>query len=186
MRHGKRVFFSFSGPEQREYLALIRHSSSEAARRALQTMKPARYFLVTALLAMAACHSNETQPDANAGGDAVTYELAGTRWALVQLGGKAVAVSEGGREAYLALNASDGSVVGNAGCNRLSSSYQQSRAQISFGELVTTRMFCPDMPAETALLQALEATAGWRIVGSQLELLDNRQNVVARFAARNL
>jgi heat shock protein HslJ len=115
----------------------------------------------------------------------VTHELAGTRWALVQLGGKPVTVSEGGREAYIALNATDGSVVGNAGCNRLSTKYQQNRAQISFGDAITTRMFCPDMPIETALLQAMKAAAGWRIAGSQLELLDSQQNALARFEARN-
>jgi heat shock protein HslJ len=145
-----------------------------------------RLVLIAALLAMAACHSNEPSSAAPARGDEVTHELAGTRWALVQLGGKPVTVSEGGREAYIALNSTDGSVVGHAGCNRLSSTYKQNGAQISFGDAITTRMFCPDMPIETALLQAMKAAAGWRIAGSQLELLDSQQNALARFEARNL
>lgn len=145
-----------------------------------------RVFATAALLAVAACHSNEPISSAQDRGDEVTHGLAGTRWALVQLGGKPVAVSEGGREAYIALNASDGSVVGHAGCNRLSTKYQQNGAQISFGDVITTRMFCPDMPTETALLQAMKIAAGWRIVGPQLELLDNQKTTVARFEARNL
>ncbi|MFC4309745.1 META domain-containing protein [Steroidobacter flavus] len=141
--------------------------------------------VIVALLTMAACNSNEPQPPASSS-DEVTYELAGTRWALMQLGDKPVTISEGGREAYIALNAADGSVVGHAGCNRISTKYKQTGAQLSFGEVVATRMFCPDMPTETALLEAVKATAGWRIKGSQLELLNAQQMPIARFEARNL
>lgn len=114
------------------------------------------------------------------------YELAGTRWALVQLGDKPVTVSEGGREAYVALNSADGSVVGYAGCNRISTTYKQSGEQLSFGDVIATRMICPDMPTETALLQAMEIAAGWRIAAAHLELLDAQHKPVARFEARNL
>jgi heat shock protein HslJ len=150
-------------------------------------MGRARYAAVIAvLLMMTACNSNEPQPSASKSSDEVTHELAGTRWALVQLGDQPVTVSEGGREAYIALNSADGSVVGHAGCNRISTKYKQTGAQLSFGDVIATRMFCPDMPTETALLEAMKATAGWRISGSQLELLNDRQQTVARFEARNL
>lgn len=150
-------------------------------------MGRARYAAVVAmLLTMAACNSTEPPPPASQSTDEVTFELAGTRWALVQLGDKPVTISEGGREAYIALNSADGSVVGHAGCNRISTNYQQNGAQLSFGDVIATRMFCPDMPTETALLDAMKATAGWRIAGSQLELLNGQQTPVARFEARNL
>lgn len=150
-------------------------------------MGRARYAAVIGmLLTMTACNSNEPRPSASKGSDEVTHELAGTRWALAQLGDEPVTVSEGGREAYIALNSADGSVVGHAGCNRISTTYKQSGAQLSFGEVIATRMFCPDMPIETALLDAMKVTAGWRISGSQLELLNGQQKTVARFEARNL
>lgn len=145
----------------------------------------AKYAAVVMLLTMAACNSNEPQPRASST-DEVTHELAGTRWALVQLGDKPVTVREGGREAYIVLNSADGSVVGHAGCNRLSTNYKQTGAQLSFSDVITTRMFCPDMPTEIALLEAMKVTAGWRITGSQLELLNGQQTPVARFEARNL
>lgn len=145
-----------------------------------------RALVVATLLALAACQSNEPQSSVQGGGDEVTHELAGTRWALVQLNGKPVTVSDGGREAYIALNSSDGSAVGYAGCNRISTTYKQNGAQIGFGEVIATRMFCADMSTETALLQAMKVAAGWRITGSQLDLLDGQQNIVARFEARNL
>ncbi|WP_129775879.1 META domain-containing protein [Peristeroidobacter soli] len=141
--------------------------------------------VIIALLAMTACNSNEPQPPVSSS-DEVTYELAGTRWALMSLGDKPVTVSEGSREAYIVLNSADGSVVGHAGCNRISTKYKQTGAQLSFGDVIATRMFCPDMPTETALLEAMKVTAGWRINGSQLELLNAQQRVLARFEARNL
>jgi len=150
-------------------------------------MGRARYAaVIVALLTLAACNNNEPQPPAPTGSDEVTFELAGTRWALMQLGEQTVTISEGGREAYIFLNSADGSVVGHAGCNRISTTYKQTGAQLSFGDVIATKMFCPDMPTETALLDAMKATAGWRITGSQLELLNGQQAPVARFEARNL
>jgi heat shock protein HslJ len=96
-----------------------------------------------------------------------------------------VTISEGGREAYIVLSSADDGVVGLAGCNRISSTYKHNGAQLTFGDVIATRMFCPDMPTETALLAAMKATTSWRITGSQLELL-NGQAPLARFEARNL
>lgn len=148
--------------------------------------------LVTTLSAIAsfavfaACSSQDPKSAESAGSAEVTFELAGTRWALMKFGDQAVTVSEGGREAYIVLNSADGSVVGYAGCNRFSSAHQSDGSQLSFGEVTATRMFCGDMPIETALLDAMKSTASWRISGSQLELLDAQQQSLATFEARNL
>ena len=143
-----------------------------------------------ALAAIAACTGQEPKPAEPAPLDEtsseVTFELAGTRWALVRLGDQEVKFSEGGREAYIALNSADGSVVGYAGCNRISSTHQSNGSELKFGEVIATRMACDDMATETALLEAMKSTAGWRISGSQLELLDAQQQSLATFEARNL
>jgi heat shock protein HslJ len=144
-----------------------------------------RAFAITVLLAAAGCASNQPQTSAQ-GSNEVIHELAGTRWVLRELDGKPVQISDGGREAYIHLDAADGRVVGHAGCNRISTTYQSNGAQISFGDVIATRMFCPDMPTETGLLQALKAAASWRIEGSKMELLDGRQATVAKFEAINL
>jgi heat shock protein HslJ len=145
------------------------------------------FTIAAAFAAMVACTQQEPpKPAEPAGSSEVTYELSGTRWALMRLGDKDVKVSEGGREAYIALNSADGSVVGYAGCNRISSTHQENGSQLHFGEVIATRMACDDMATETALLEAMKSTAGWRISGSQLELLDAQQRSLATFEARNL
>lgn len=146
-----------------------------------------RSIALAALLALlTACSNPESTRAEPAGSDEVTHELTGTRWALVRLGDQSVTVSEGGREPYIALNSADHSVAGYAGCNRISSSYQASGSHLSFGEVTATRMACDDLPTETALLEAMKSTAGWRISGSTLELLDAQQQSLASFEARNL
>ena len=51
--------------------------------------------------------------------EGVIHELAGTRWALVQLFGKSASVSAEGREPFVALQSTDARIVGYAGCNRI-------------------------------------------------------------------
>lgn len=145
-----------------------------------------RLLVLAAITVLAACGNNESRPSQSTSTDGVIFELTGTRWALAWLDGRTVTVPEGGREAYIWLNPADGTVVGDAGCNRLSSTYKSNGEQLTFGELIATRMFCQNMATETALMQALEATAAWRITGSQLELLDAKGEARVRFQARNL
>jgi len=145
-----------------------------------------RLFAIGIIASLAACASNEPTPSAAAESSEVTHDLVGTRWALMRLGGKPVTISEGGREAYLALNSVENRVVGHAGCNRIASTYRLDGAQLRFGEVIATRMFCDDMPTETALLEAMKLTAGWRISGSQLQLLDANRQPLASFEARDL
>jgi heat shock protein HslJ len=147
-----------------------------------------RSLTITAVFAALAACTNQEPPPARTSEltNGVTYELTGTRWALMRLGDEEVKVSEGGREAYIVLNSADSSVVGYAGCNRISSTHHPTGAELKFGEVIATRMFCDDMPTETALLEAMKATATWRLTGSQLQLLDAQKRSLATFEARNL
>jgi heat shock protein HslJ len=145
------------------------------------------FTIAMAFAAIVACTQQEPpKPAEPAASNEVTFELTGTRWALMRLGDQEVKISEGGREAYIALNSADGSVVGFAGCNRISSTHQSTGSELHFGDVIATRMACDDMATETALLEAMKNTAGWRITGSQLQLLDAQQGSLATFEARNL
>jgi heat shock protein HslJ len=144
------------------------------------------FTIALAFAAIVACTNQEPKPAEPAGSNEVTYELTGTRWALLRLGDQQVKISEGGREAYIHLNSADGSVVGYAGCNRISSTHQTNGSKLQFGEVTATRMACDDLATETALLEAMKATVSWQISGSQLELLDAQQRSLATFEARNL
>jgi copper homeostasis protein (lipoprotein) len=125
-------------------------------------------------------------PSESCGARGVTHDLAGTRWVLVRLGDTPVMVDENQREQFIALQSSDQRAVGNAGCNRLNASYQLDGDKLSFQQMATTRMACPDMKREIALIGALEAARTWRIEGAYLELFDGSGALLARFESRNL
>jgi heat shock protein HslJ len=97
-----------------------------------------------------------------------------------------VRTAEGQQEAFIALQTQPTRVTGNAGCNRLTGSYQQQDRTLKFTGIATTRMACPQLDSEAALLAALDATARWQIEGDVLELFDATGTSLAKFIARNL
>ena len=78
----------------------------------------------------------------------------------------------------------DGKVSGNAGCNGFFGSAIIDKNAISFGNLGTTRMACPEpaMGQEDRMLAALDSTRGYRLDAQELVLLDADGNPVLRFS----
>ena len=140
-----------------------------------------RLVTVSLTVVLGACSANEPVVEGR-----VIHELTGTRWALVQLFGAAASVSGDAREPFIALQSTDARIVGYAGCNRIAGRYELTGEQLRFSQITSTRMACPEMVIEDALLRALDATVRWSIVGDHLDLRGQDGAVVARFAARNL
>lgn len=114
-----------------------------------------------------------------------TAPLEGTSWALVSLGGEAVFPPEGRPRPGLTLDAAAGRVAGSDGCNRFMGGYVLGGDGLSFSQLASTMMACPDgMDVAQRYTAALGATARYRVMGAQLELYDGSGAVLARFEAR--
>lgn len=120
-------------------------------------------------------------PGADAAGDGVED----LRWRLLTIGGEPVdAPAEGLEARYFALYSERQGMAGFAGCNRISGSYEVEGASLRFSEVVSTRMACPDLAGEQALLEALAATTGWRVTpDGGLVLVGTDGAEVATFAA---
>jgi putative lipoprotein len=121
------------------------------------------------ILVLAACASGgggsgqkvelETEGAANAG--AGPAGLAGTKWRLEDLAGKAVV-----DQAQATLEfVSDSAVSGNGSCNRFHGPVTISGSTISFGALAATRMFCGEAATnqETEYFAALDGAERWEI-----------------------
>ena len=87
-------------------------------------------------------------------------------------------------EMQLVFDMSEMKVHGNTGCNVLNGSIVTDMAHegaLSFQNMATTRMMCPDINQETALLVALEAAATVHPVDNNtVDLLNTHGNVVLR------
>ena len=107
----------------------------------------------------------------------------GIRWKLVHLEGDPVVIPDSPREPHFVLR--EGRVTGSGGCNRLSGDYKIDGKHLRFGQIVATKMFCPDaMDYEQPLFNVLNWTGSWRLTGKQLELFDGGGLPLARFESR--
>lgn len=126
----------------------------------------------------------EVWPGETCGTPMARAELTNTYWRLVRLGSDPVVPSAGRREPHLRFMPGDDRLQGSTGCNRLMGSYELTDARLRFGAVATTRMACEDDAGqEQSLLQALEATRRFTILGSHLELRAEDGRLLARFEA---
>lgn len=103
-----------------------------------------------------------------------TAELHTTRWALYSLDMQPLAVSPG-NDIYLQLSATETYVEGQIGCNRFRGSFELPvEGQLRFGQLLLTKMNCPDLLIESRFMQVLRSTRAYRISGDTLRLYDNK------------
>lgn len=139
---------------------------------------------LAALVAMACAPSPPPAEGAGStGGAASAGPITNRDWVLVALGERTSVAGAGGRAPTLRLE-TGGRAAGFAGCNQWSAGYVLGEGSLRFEAPVTTRMACVDGgDVEPAFLDALTATTGYRVSGSELTLL-GASGAVARFRAR--
>jgi uncharacterized lipoprotein YbaY/heat shock protein HslJ/uncharacterized lipoprotein NlpE involved in copper resistance len=111
--------------------------------------------------------------------------LTNTYWKILRLGETEVGAAEGPREPNLILRAGAPQFTATVGCNQLMGSFELDGDRLKFGPAGRTMMACP-APLdgwEKRLGAVLAATAGWRIDGQTLELLDAAEEPLALFQA---
>jgi heat shock protein HslJ len=83
----------------------------------------------------------------------------------------------------LSLGLFDGQLIGSAGCNRFSGSYETFGNSISFGQLVTTGVPCPQvlLDQQNEYLDTLESVASFQVANEQLQLSDENGEIVLTY-----
>jgi len=124
-------------------------------------------------LGVTACSLVNDEVDENA------EQVYGRNWVAAEVAGQPVAPDV---ESSLVI-ASDGKVSGHAGCNGYFGSAILDGEAMSFGNLGSTRMACPEpaMGQEDRLLRALDSTRGYLLKDEMLLLLDGSGVTVVRF-----
>lgn len=106
-----------------------------------------------------------------------------THWMAVELDGQALTADI--KRPYLVLSA-DNRVSGFGGCNTISGSYEHSGKKLTFGNIISTKMFCESAKdLEPAFLKILTETTHYTIHDHQLVFYTQDQ-VRARFISEAL
>jgi heat shock protein HslJ len=134
-------------------------------------------YIVSLILFISACSGTKktTMPEEKTSVAPGLGELGAGDWKLIELEGKFIPTSS---KAMLSFTAGEkNTVTGNAGCNRLTGSFELiPNNAIKFSPLATTRMACFDentAATETKFLAALAKTTGWTVNDGKLILSDS-------------
>ncbi|MFO1210211.1 MAG: YbaY family lipoprotein [Amaricoccus sp.] len=111
--------------------------------------------------------------------------LTNTYWKILRLGATEVAAGEGRREPNLILRDGDERFTATVGCQPIAGSYRlsQDRLQMAAGPADVSSCPAPLDEWEKQLARTLQETAGWRIDGQTLELLDASKATLALLQA---
>jgi heat shock protein HslJ len=107
--------------------------------------------------------------------------LENTYWVLVEINGQPI-VRDNSKKLFIQLNADTKSMIGFAGCNRLSGEYTLSGKKLSF-RTISTRMFCEnEMKIEDEFIQAVNKINKFTISEHELFLMQEK-NILLKFQA---
>ncbi|WP_118195013.1 META domain-containing protein [Albibacterium indicum] len=105
-------------------------------------------------------------------------------WKLTELNGQPVS-GDFNKEPHFILKKEDNRVTGNGSCNGFGGSYtlDEEKGRISFSNLFSTRMACPDMSVEQAFMDVLSKVDNYSLHGDTLTLNKARMAPLAKFEA---
>ena len=97
--------------------------------------------------------------------------LTGTEWHLVRMMSGDLSIEP---DQFVFSFGKDGNFSGTGACNRMMGSYTATeKGGMTFGEVASTRMMCPDIELESKFAEILGATTHYEIDGDMLMLLCN-------------
>lgn len=146
--------------------------------------------IVLAGLLFFGCNANKTSTKTTPAPEAASANksLEGTYWMLTELNGKPVAAPKSGEKAsYIYFDAGKKRVSVSGGCNVMGGNYELREGnRITFGQMISTMMACPDMTQEDGLKQMTAMADNYAIQGDNLSFAKARMAPVARFKATKL
>lgn len=105
-------------------------------------------------------------------------------WKLIEINGQPI-TQKLNKEPHFILKNEDSLITGTGGCNGFGGSYtlDAEKSRISFSELFSTEMACPNMEVEAAFLDVLNRTDNYSHKGDTLTLNKARMAPLAKFVA---
>lgn len=107
--------------------------------------------------------------------------IEGHHWELVELMGQPIPANM--KKPFLHLDSTTKTVTGNGGCNNFHGPYEinAETMRISFKNIASTMMACPDMTTENGLNSVLSTVDNYSLSGNTMTLNKARMAPLARF-----
>ncbi len=97
------------------------------------------------------------------------------QWVLVEMKGVPVQQSGGRRDAHITFDVAAKKFSGNGGCNQINGNYSVDKKEISFTEVISTKMSCNDIEFENTFLTMLSSIDRYEVSGMDLLLKKNKE-----------
>ena len=146
-------------------------------------------FLILSMLVVA-CNSNPNSSEKSENQDSeqsidkgqiLNSQIEGKKWLLIELVGMQYEVSDNDT-AYFTLDSEKQSIYGRLGCNNFFGNYKiEENQKISFSELGTTMMACPDMTTENQMQDILPEVDNFTVKDGVLSLKWGKDKTLASF-----
>jgi heat shock protein HslJ len=116
-----------------------------------------------------ACSSSKQQQRTPKSDVADMAALQNKRWVLNRLPDTSFKAPE--KDIYIQFQENNTSITGFAGCNSYSGVFIAGARTMTFNNVVSTKMFCDNMPLENRMMHVLNTTNAYLITGETLQLL---------------
>jgi heat shock protein HslJ len=90
------------------------------------------------------------------------------QWVVVEMKKVPVQQSGGRRDAHITFDVSTKKFSGNGGCNQINGNYSVDKNEITFTEVISTKMSCTDIEFENTFLSTLASIDRYEIRGLTL------------------
>jgi heat shock protein HslJ len=105
------------------------------------------------------------------------------KWVITELRGNPIQSKESFKEASLQFEMETATVSGNGSCNNIFGPYELKEGnQITFGNIATTMMACPEMELEKIFLEVLGEVDNYSVTDSTLSLNKAKMAPLVRFS----
>jgi heat shock protein HslJ len=125
-----------------------------------------KYFFILSIIIVGLGCSPKLSPDAGWGRQ---------RWVVTEMKGIPVQLSGGRRDAFIDFRIDEKRFSGNGGCNQISGNYTLDKNEITFNEIISTKMSCEDIAFENTFLDLLKRVDRYEQKGNDLVLKRKRE-----------
>lgn len=131
-------------------------------------ISPAFYIIIFCTI-FTSCSSSKNQQRTPKNDVADQAALQNKRWVLTKL--PDTSFKEPAKDIYIQFQSNNLRMNGFAGCNSYSGVYTIGAKSIAFSSVISTKMYCDNMPLENRMMRILSDANAYLITGETLQLL---------------